>query len=79
MNQTKEIILIRIQDYLISAVLIRYCCILFDGADYNLVVSISADSDKQKPEAIVFKAATREIAEDWFDSIDVQLADLWVQ
>ena len=71
--------MIRIQDYLISAVLIRYCCILFDGSDYNLVVSISADSDKQKPEAIVLKAATREIAEDWLDSIDVQLADLWVQ
>ena len=49
--------MIRIQDYLISAVLIRYCCILFDGADYNLVVSIASDSEKQKPEAIVFKAA----------------------
>ena len=71
--------MIRIQDYLISAVLIRYCCILFDGVDYNLVVSISADSDKQKPEAIVFKAATRDVAEEWLDSIQVQLAELWVE
>ena len=71
--------MIRIQDYLISAVLIRYCCILFDGADYNLVVSIASDSDKQKPEAIVFKAATREVAEEWLDSIQVQLAELWVE
>ena len=71
--------MIRIQDYLISAMLIRYCCILFDGADYNLVVSIASDSEKQKPEAIVFKAATRDVAEEWLDSIQVQLAELWVE